>query len=105
MTKRYKSVELDEAAEGAQLFEDVLDRQGAVLVAARTELTASLIRSLQRRGIDTVIVADDSMSPEALEEARAKVAARLERLFARSGGRASAELRRQVMEYRLEQLS
>jgi hypothetical protein len=103
--KRYRSVPLDEVAEGAQLFEQVADRQGNVLLPAGAELTASLIRSLQRRGIETVIVVDDSVSQEALAQAREQASARLDTLFRNSSGRASDELRQMVLEYRLEQLS
>lgn len=100
--KRYRTVDVEEAEEGMQLFEDVVDRQGNVLIPAQTALTASLIRSLERRGIETVQVIDDSVSAEELEAARAQAAARLDQLFSRSRGRASEELKRAVLAYRTE---
>lgn len=103
--KRYRSVALDEVEEGAQLYEQVADRQGNVLLPAGAELTGSMIRSLERRGIESVIVVDDSVSAEALAQAREEIGARLDQLFSKSSGRASAALRQLVLEYRLEQLS
>ena len=103
--KRYRSVPLDEVEEGAQLYEQVVDRQGNVLLPAGAELSAGLVRSLERRGIEAVIVVDDSISAEALAQAREQAGARLDDLFSKSSGRASAALRQLVLEYRLEQLS
>lgn len=103
--KRYRSVPLDEVEEGAQLYEQVSDRQGNVLLPAGAELTGSLIRSLERRGIEAVIVVDEQVSPELLAQAREQVDARLAQLFSKSSGRASATLRQLVLEYRMEQLS
>jgi hypothetical protein len=103
--KRYRSVPLDEVEDGAQLYEQVADRQGNVLLPAGAELNAALIRSLERRGIETVIVLDDSISAEALAQAREQAGARLDDLFSRSSGRANATLRQLVLDYRLEQLS
>lgn len=102
--KRYRTIEVAEAEEGMQLFEDVVDRQGNMLIPAQTALTASLIRSLERRGIETVQVTDDSISAEELEAARAQAVARIDQLFAKSRGRASEELRQAVLAYRTEAL-
>lgn len=100
--KRYRTVELDQAEEGMQLYEDVVDRQGNVLIPGQTALTASLIRSLERRGIETVQVVDVSVSAAELEAARAQAVARLDQLFGKSRGRASEELKRAVLAYRTE---
>lgn len=105
MTKRYRSVELEQAEEGMLLYEEVSDLQGNVLIPAQTALTASLIRSLERRGIESVMVVDDSVSSEELEAARAQALERLDHLFSKSRGRASEELKKQVLEYKLESLS
>ena len=103
--KRYRSVPLDEVEEGAQLYEQVADRQGNVLLPAGAELNATLIRSLERRGIEAVIVVDDSISEQALAQAREQAGARLDDLFSKGSGRANAALRQMVLAYRLEQLS
>ena len=100
--KRYRTIALEQAEEGMQLFEDVVDRQGNVLIPAQTALTASLVRSLERRGIESVQVIDDSVSSEEIEAARAQALARLDQLFSRSHGRASEELKRAVLAYRTE---
>lgn len=102
--KRYRTVELDHAEEGMQLYEAVVDRQGNVLIPGQTALTASLIRSLERRGIETIQVIDDRASAEELEATRAQVVARLDQLFSKSRGRASEELKRAVLAYRTEAL-
>ena len=102
MISRYKKVDMDDAEAGMVLYEAVMDAQGTVLLPEATELTDSMLRSLQRRGIDYVLIVDDSVSEEELEALRQRVQASLDRLFRRSRGKgASDALFQHIMEYRV----
>ena len=104
--KRYRAVPVDEAGEGLVLHEDVRDRGGNVLLPRETVLTGALLRSLARRGIETLLVVDDTMAPEQLAAERARVLERLAHLCRRAGdGRANALLRDVVERYRMATLS
>ncbi|MDB5934441.1 MAG: hypothetical protein JWQ01_1785 [Massilia sp.] len=101
----YKELDLDDAAAGMTLAADVLDHQGSVLLPAGAALTEALLTSMRRRGIDSVRIVDDSVSPHDLEAERARIALRLAHLFRRPGaGAANAVLQAQLGAYRLEQL-
>jgi hypothetical protein len=89
-----------------QLYEDVRDRAGNVLLPRLTALSGALIRSLERRGIDTLLVVDDTVTPEQLAAERARVLERLDWLCRHAGeGRANVLLRDVVVQYRLAALS
>jgi hypothetical protein len=104
--KRFRVVPIDAASEGMQLYEDVRDRAGNVLLPRLTALSGALIRSLERRGIDTLQVVDDTVTPEQLAAERARVLERLDWLCRHAGeGRANVLLRDVVEQYRLEALS
>lgn len=94
---------LDEIEPGVQLAAAVSDSAGGVLLAAGTELTASLIASLQRRGISHVPVAVQICSDE-LSAQQEKIRNRIGWLF-RNGGDdpLMSRLREAVLEYRLEE--
>lgn len=92
---------MDDAESGMVLSEAVLDRQNTVLLPEATVLTDSMLRSLQRRGIEHVFVVDDSVSPEEWEAECRRVQARLDCLFRISKGKGASDiLLRQILEYR-----
>jgi len=104
--KRYRVVPVDEAGEGMVLHEDVRDAGGNVLLPRQTVLSGALLRSLARRGIETLLVVDDTVAPEQLAAERARVQERLAHLCRRMGdGRANALLRDVVEQYRMAALS
>jgi hypothetical protein len=104
--KRYRVVPVDEASAGMVLHDDVRDSGGNVLLPRQTALSDALLRSLGRRGIETLQIVDDAMTPEQLAAARARVLERLAHLFRRAGnGRANALLRDVVEQYRMAALS
>jgi hypothetical protein len=104
--KRYRVVPVDEASEGMVLYEDVRDSGGNVLLPRQTALSGTLLRSLARRGIDTVLVVDDTVAPEQLAAERARTQERIAYLCRRAGnGRANALLRTVVEQYRMAALS
>ena len=103
MIKKYKEVDLDDAGAGMVLAAEVLDHQGSVLLPKGAALTDSLLTSMRRRGIDSVQVVDDGVSPEQLAAERERISARLAQLFRKQGaGRADALLREQLTSYRME---
>lgn len=105
MVSRYKQVDLDDAAAGMVLAADVLDHQGSVLLPNGAALTEALLRSMRRRGIDSVPIVDDAVDPALLAAERERVAVRLAQLFRQPGpGRADALLREQLASYRMEAL-
>jgi len=105
MVSRFKQVDLDDAAAGMVLAADVLDHQGSVLLPKGAALSEPLLRSMQRRGIDSVPVLDEAVDPALLAAERERVAARLAHLFRQPGpGRADALLREQLEHYRMEAL-
>jgi hypothetical protein len=104
--KRYRVVSVDEAGDGMVLYEDLRDAGGNVLLPRQTALSGSLLRSLARRGIDTLLIVDDTVAPEQLAAERARVQERLAHLCRRMGdGRANALLRDVVEQYRMAALS
>jgi hypothetical protein len=105
MVSRFKQVDLDDATAGMVLAADVLDHQGSVLLPQGAPLTEALLRSMHRRGIDSVPIVDDAVDPALVAAERARVEARLAQLFRQPGpGRADALLREQLTRYRLEEL-
>jgi hypothetical protein len=105
MINRYKQVSLDEAAAGMVLAAEVHDRQGNVLLAQGTELSDTLLRALERRGVESVRIEDDGLSQEELAALREQVEQRLARLFRNPhGGAADVLLREQLTAWRMEQL-
>lgn len=103
---RFRVVATDDASEGMCVYDDVCDRVGNVLLPRHTALTAALIRSLRRRGIDVLRVVDDSVTPEQMAAERLRVQERLAYLYRHAGaGRASQLLRRVVEQYRMAELS
>ena len=62
-------------------------------------------RSLGRRGITSLLVVDERAEREGFEAGRARVEERLAHLFRKCSGRACAELRRQVEDFRMDELA
>jgi hypothetical protein len=104
--KCYRVVPVAEAGEGMVLYEDVRDHAGQVLLPRQTALSGTLLRALSRRGIETLLVVDDTAAPEELAAERERVLERLAHLCRRAGdGRANALLRDVVERYRMATLS
>lgn len=104
--KRFRAIATSDAREGMCLYEDVCDRAGNVLLPRQTALTEGMIRALQRRDIDAVLVADDAITPEQLAAERLRVQERLVFLWRHAGtGPASCRLREVVERYRMAELS
>lgn len=105
MISKYKKLDLDDAEAGMVLSAEVLDHQGSVLLPAGASLTDALLTSMHRRGIDSVQVVDDAVSPHELEAERERIAARLARLFRRPGQTAADAMLQSVLgAYRMESL-
>lgn len=102
MISKCKDVEVDHAVAGMVLAAPVLDAQGGILLPNGTSLTDSILASLRRREIDTLVVVDDNISKEELEAERERMRARLERLFRRCQAQGGCgPLRRSIEEYRM----
>lgn len=102
MINRCRQVMLDDAEAGMVLAEAVLDGQRAVLLPEATVLTDSMLRSLERRGIEQVLVVGNEISREEWEAACRRMEARLGRLFRLCEGKGASDmLKRHVLEYRM----
>ncbi|TFW32343.1 hypothetical protein [Massilia horti] len=105
MISRYKLVALDDAAAGMVLADEVRDRLGNVLLAQGAALSESLLQALRRRGVESIRIEEDGLSPEQLAAERERVSARLAHLFRKPhSGAANATLRAELTAYRMEQL-
>lgn len=103
---RFRAVSIDEAREGAVLYDDVRDAAGNVLLPRTTALDGAMLRALARRGVATVHVVADVAAPEHAAAERARVRARLAYLCRHAGdGPANGLLRLVVEQYRLAELS
>jgi hypothetical protein len=95
-------MDVDDVVAGMTLWEAVLDGRGGVLLPSATVLTDAMLTSLQRRGIDTVILVDDDVSEADLQAERERLQQRLASLFRKCGGSpASTELLKCISAYRL----
>lgn len=104
--KSFCVVPTEDAREGMRLYEDVRDRAGNVLLPRLAVLSCATISSLQRRGIDAVLIVDDAITPEQIAAERERVQGRMLHLWRHAGsGRANALLRTVVEQYRMEELS
>jgi hypothetical protein len=105
MISRYKQVSLEDAAAGMVLAAEVCDRQGNVLLAQGAALSDATLQALARRGIESVRIEDDALSPEQLAVLRERVQHRLAHLFRNPhAGAADVLLREQLAGYRMELL-
>ncbi|MCS0580742.1 hypothetical protein NX784_03970 [Massilia pinisoli] len=102
---RFRAVPIDEAREGAVLYDDVRDAAGNVLLPRATALDGAMLRALVRRGVATLHVVADVPAPDHLAAERARVRARLAYLCRHAGdGPANGLLRLVVEQYRLAEL-
>ena len=84
------------------LGEPVLDSRGGTLLPAGTALSNSIVNSLQRRGIDTVVVVNNAISENDLRLERERLGKRLDSLFRGcKDGPASEALMKGILGYRL----
>lgn len=102
----HRSLPLGQAAAGMRLAMDLRDGSGATLLAAGSELSGALLNALGRRGIERVVVIDESAMAGEDREARSEaIRTRLAHLFRRAGGsEADRLLFEALLDYRLEQL-
>lgn len=102
MISRKRLVRLHDAVAGMVLSQAVVDGNGNTLLPEAAVLTESMLKSLERRGVETLHVVDNEISKADKEAERERVQQRLARLFRRSeGGRACRALLQRVNEYRL----
>jgi hypothetical protein len=80
-----KKVDIDDAQPDMTLAEPILDARGDVLLPSGTVLTKTTLSGLQRRGIDHVVVVDDTISEEELAAERAREAERVRQQVERLG--------------------
>lgn len=102
---RFRAVPIDEAREGAVLYDDVRDAAGNVLLPRATALDGAMLRSLARRGVAMLHVVADVPTPDHAAAERARVRARLAYLCRHAGdGPANGLLRLVIEQYRLAEL-
>jgi len=106
---RFRAVPIDEAREGAVLYDDVRDAAGNVLLPKATALDGAMLRSLARRGVALLHVVADMQHGDTAQDhvaaERARVRARLAYLCRHAGdGPANGLLRLVVEQYRLAEL-
>lgn len=102
-----KTIAMEDAKPGMRLGIDVRDAYGAVLLAAGSELSDSLLTALARRGISDISIVEQqpSLSQAEREALHEKTRARLAHLFRRAGQTSlDRQLFELVLDYRLEQL-
>lgn len=84
------------------LAEPVFDDRGAMLLPRGTVLTEAMLLSVRRRGIDQLVILDDTVSDAELAQERERLQQRLALLFRRCGDQGSSALLLQsVTQYRL----
>lgn len=95
-----------DARPGLRLGLDLRDANGAVLLAAGSELTEPLIAALSRRGVETItVVQANDLTPEEMAARREAARLHLAHLFRRSVGReADRQLFEILLDYRMEQI-
>jgi hypothetical protein len=102
--KRFRAIPVCDAQDGMQLYDDVRDRAGNVLLPKLTALTGAMIASLGRRDIDTLLIIDDDITPEQLDAYGLQVQQRIAHLCRHAdSGRANARLRDIVEQFRMAQ--
>lgn len=98
-----KQIPLEEAQPGMLLGDDLRDAAGQVLLPRGSELVESSLRSLARRGIETLTIRIEAPVDEGALMARREASRlRLQHLFRQAGDPASQELLRLMLEYRQE---
>lgn len=108
MTPESQVLPLDSVHAGMHLAEPVRDRQGNVMLAAGTELTAAHVAALARRGIASVLILPERIPPSDQELAAMRRATeeRLRHIFRKSlDTPTSAALFDVLLAYRLDHLA
>ena len=75
---------LDAVPDAAVLAEAVCDERGQVLLPAGARLSESMVASLRRRGVQTVVLAPPAVPTMDLQARQAQVDTRMKRLFRHS---------------------
>lgn len=84
MTPTYRHLPLAEVTPGMVLSDELLDKQGHVLLPAGAVLTESMLARMPGHGIESLAVVDDTPpDPAAVAAARAAALARIAVLFRR----------------------
>ena len=105
MINKQIKIELDDAQPGMTLSEPVLDVKDIVLLPAGTTLTESTLKSLSRRGIDSIVVVNDAISEADLRLERERVEKRMAVLFRQcAAGSISQTLSQLILAYRLGEM-
>lgn len=103
MTQLHQYYPIEQATAGMVLADEVLDKQGHILLPARTVLTDVLIRSLAQHAVTQVSVLLEQ-SPEMIEQHQQELQKKIDRLpliFRRpSENPATEELRAYLQQYR-----
>lgn len=104
MNQRHQYLTLDHTSAGMVLADEVMDKQGHILLPAGAVLTEQLIHSLQNHGVGQVFILVPQ-SEEQIEQKRALHQQKIDRLpqiFRHCGDNsASLELRACIEKYRL----
>ena len=104
--KSKKQINLDEAAAGVTLAQEVLDLNGHCLMAADVVLTAANLASLKRRGIKNLVIWEErEISEEEMNARREACIASLEHRFRLLEDDAvMQQLKKILLTYRLQEL-
>jgi hypothetical protein len=99
-------IAVTELAPGMLLAGELLDEEGRCLLAAGTTLTEKSIALLARRGVEHVVVREDTsaLDPAERERRRAELVARIDKRFRYTQGHALMDaLRESVIAFRLRE--
>ena len=106
MKTRRLDIHIDDAAAGMVLADPLLDTHGGTLLPKGAELTQTVLQSLHRRGVEQLVIVDDSMSDEEVAREKERAEQRLARLFRHCTGQAGNDaLRRCILRYRTGEAS
>lgn len=91
------------ATPGMMLAKPVVDREGAVLLAAGTTLDLMMLERLIRRGVEAIsVLVSDSRDEETIARETAAVRERTGKIFRGPSNAARDELRAAVLAFRIE---
>lgn len=97
-----KQLALDKVEAGMILSDDLLDKQGQVLLPKGVELTEQTIASLQRHGVESLRIVTGELTEEEEAARYNHYRARIERLFRRlDDSQANGLLHHYVSNFRL----
>lgn len=81
MTKANRYLPLSKIEAGMILADDLLDKQGHMLLPAQTPLSSAMINSISQHGIHQLSIQIEKPSEEQLQQESAVKLARLEQIF------------------------